>query len=521
MKKVNPMIKTGAKLLFFLAFLLFQVDLTAQSYWSKTKNHDPQHEQLKSLKQFKILQLDVNLFKDALESEKANTTKIIELPLGDEESLLFEISEYAVMEKALASRYPHLTTFLGHAIDNSDIQVRLDWNSSNLHAYINTPQKTILIDPLKGNEGFYVVYDEKNTEQHSHLSCGTLDGKIEPLNEKNVTRSGDELRIIRSAFATTGEFAQEEVARTDDPFEAVVIMTNRLNSIFERDLAVRFVLVENNDKIIFRNPNTDPYENVANQLLRTNVEVLNNNIGRQNYDLGHVFTARTEGGVQGVAFRGSICTSSAASGVSSYSGNDGNFLSTLAHEIGHQLGASHTWNSCREDAEDQRSSSSAVEPGSGSTIMSYAGLCGSNDVSSGFNFFHSFSINQINNRLRNASCYDREPTGNTLPEVSIPYPNDLTIPLNTPFELTAIGADADGDRLTYSWEQLDTGPATPVDEPEGSAPSFKALTPSSSPTRIFPSFFSQILNTVSRCLLTLTESHDTDHMTLNHMTLIT
>ncbi|MEL6944650.1 MAG: T9SS type A sorting domain-containing protein, partial [Bacteroidota bacterium] len=98
----------------------------------------------------------------------------------------------------------------------------------------------------------------------------------------------------------------------------------------------------------------------------------------------------------------------------------------------------------------------------------------------------------------NTSCYDREATGNTPPEVSIPYPNGMHIPLNTPFELTAIATDADGDRLTYSWEQLDTGPSTDPEEPEGNAPSFKALPPSSSPTRIFPNFFSQILGTASR-----------------------
>lgn len=492
------MIKTEAKLLLFLTFLLFQSNLVAQSYWSSTKDYDRKHNQLKSLKQFEILQLDVNLFKNKLETEKSNSKQIIALPITKEESLLFEISEYSMMEKALANRYPHLVTYLGHAIDDPDIQVRLNWNLDKLHGYINTPQRTILIDPLQENEGFYVVYDEKNTEQYGQLNCGTLDEKIEPLHEKSSNRSGDELRIIRSAFATTGEFARERVARTDDTFESVVIMTNRLNAIFERDLAIRFVLVDNNDKIIFEDESTDPYENVANQLLRTNIEVLNQNIGPQNYDLGHVFTSRVDGGVAGVAIRGSICTNSAASGVSSFSGNDANFLNTLAHEVGHQLGASHTWNKCGDDNSSQRTGSSAVEPGSGSTIMSYAGLCGSDDVSSGFNFFHGFSINQMNDRLDDASCYDQEPTGNTPPEVIIPYPNGRHIPINTPFELTAIATDADGDRLTYSWEQLDTGPSTDPDEPEGNSPSFKALPPSSSPTRIFPNFFSQILNTSSR-----------------------
>ncbi|MEM8526706.1 MAG: reprolysin-like metallopeptidase [Bacteroidota bacterium] len=492
------MINIGAKPLFFLTFLLFQSHLSAQQLWSKTKQYNSSHEQLKSLKQFEILQLDVNILKNKLATKSNYSKQIIELPIGGQVLMEFEIRAYGMMEAALADKYPHLSTYYGHAINDPSMQVRLNWNTNRLYAYINTSQKTILIDPLEGKENIYVVYDENNTEAFSKLSCGTLAGKVSAANEKNETRIGDELRIIRSAFATTGEFARERVARTDDTFEAVMIMTNRLNAIFERDLAIRFVLVENNDKIIFENATTDPYENVANSLLSKNIEVLNDSIGRANYDLGHIFTSRVEGGVAGVAIRGSICTSNAASGVSSFAGNDGNFLNTLAHEIGHQLGASHTWNKCGDDNSGQRSGRFAVEPGSGSTIMSYAGLCGSDNISSGFDFFHSVSINQINDRLNAASCYDREATGNTPPEVSIAHPNGLHIPINTPFELTAIATDADGDRLTYSWEQLDTGPSTAPEEPEGNAPSFKALPPSSSSDRIFPNFFSQILNTSSR-----------------------
>ncbi|MEM1324495.1 MAG: reprolysin-like metallopeptidase [Bacteroidota bacterium] len=486
-------------------FLLFPFSLVAQSFWQHNRPLTDLPKELSHLSEARLVQLDTAVWKTALSdiraAKKTSTKQILSFPDPFGALLAFEVAPTKVMDKQLASKYPHLKTFSGQLPQQSDTEIRFEWNTAGLHAYIHTTENEFLIRPLLEKPGWYIVYDTNQAESTSSLHCGVRHEKNESLDLfKSESSTGDELRIMRFAVATTGEFARRNVTGANTPLEAVVTMTNRLNMITERDLAISFVLVENNDLITFSDPATDPYEeNDAYELLDGNTAVLNDLIGVTNFDIGHVLTANITGGVAGVAILGSVCRASKARGVSAFFGNDGNFLSTFAHEVGHQLGASHTWNRCGEDSNDQRSRRSAVEPGSGSTIMSYAGSCGADNVTtSTSNFFHSFNVTQINNLLDDLTCYDIEESDNQPPTVSIPYSNGLYIPQNTPFEMTAIATDPNDDRLTYSWEQVDVGPATAFDEPRGTSPSFRAYPPRSSPTRIVPSFFSQILNTNSR-----------------------
>jgi len=269
------------------------------------------------------------------------------------------------------------------------------------------------------------------------------------------------LRTYRCAVATTGEYTQYHGGTVEAGLEAVVLKVNRLNQVFERDLAIHLELVENNDQIIFTDPETDNLSNGDTQALLGEINVIiNSNIGFQNYDVGHVLNVHNDFVGNGVALLSATCTSNKANGVSGITLPEGDpfVIDIFAHEVGHQFSATHTMNSCQNVT-----ASTAFEPGSGSTIMAYAGICGidNNITNSTDDHFHTRSLQQMINytHLGNGdNCPTKTPTTNQEPTVEISLDNGFWIPLNTPFELTATASDPYDTAITYCLEQYDLGP---------------------------------------------------------------
>ncbi|MCA9012738.1 MAG: hypothetical protein KDB01_23460, partial [Planctomycetaceae bacterium] len=304
---------------------------------------------------------------------------------------------------------------------------------------------------------------------------------------------GDQLQNYRLAIAATAEYTSFFGGQTQ-ALAAIQTFVNEVNAIFEPELSIHFDLVSSINTI-FTDTLTDGYTNGnTTQMLGANTGILNGILGSSAYDIGHVFgtTASGGSGLGGLGVVNSATNKGRGASVSSNPQGPG-WVNLVAHEFAHQFGADHTFNAdAFGSTVGQRSGTNAYEPASGSTLMSYAGIAddgfgNDNLQNSPDNYLHSASFEQVQTYIAGPGTPNSTtPTGNNIPTVS--GGSDYTIPAGTPFELTAIGSDADlGDTLTYTWEELDLGPAMSLPLTDnGSSPLFRSFGPSADPGRVFP-----------------------------------
>ncbi|MCW5775064.1 MAG: hypothetical protein KIS87_01285 [Phycisphaeraceae bacterium] len=405
----------------------------------------------------------------------------------------FACFESPIMEPELAERFPEIRTFAGQGIDDPAACVRLDLTPQGFHAQVLSPEGAWWVDPFsRGDAGFYTAYRKADLTPPEGWTCETVGGDAlgwaSPA-DYGGQRFGEQLRTYRLANAATGEYTQFHGGTVAEGLAAITTAVNRVNQVYEVEVAIRMILVANNHLIVYTNPATDPYSNnngVA--MLSQNQSTCDSVIGSANYDIGHVFS--TGGG--GVAYLACVCKSNEkARGVTGLPNPVGDpfYIDYVAHEVGHQFGANHCFNSGSGGCGGNRNGSTAYEPGSGSTIMSYAGLCAGDNIQ-GFAdpYFTSVSFDEIRNYTHNGSgngCAQKVNTGNLPPTVSAGPA--YAIPVKTPFTLTATGSDPDGDTVSYCWEQRDLGPTATLNTPDdGKFPLVRTRKPQSSPSRTFP-----------------------------------
>lgn len=440
-----------------------------------------------------------SLWRAPHETSQNEVEVVLDFPLADGSIDKFKIYSYHMMDEELRRKYPNIRTFKALSLRNSYRNIRIDYTIRGVRAVIRDPKMTTFIDHYqRGDLTTRIVYDAKNYKDDDDFTCNFNSEAHNVERDRDLNRGvllGDCIfREYRLALACTGEYATYHGGTVPSVLSAFVTSINRVNQVYEYDNAVRMNLIGNTDALIYLNASTDPYTNnnvVA--MLSENQTTCDNVIGSANYDIGHVFS--TGGG--GVAYLGAVCNNSIkAGGVTGLSNPVGDpfDIDYVSHEIGHQYGGNHTQNnSCNRNA------ATAMEAGSASTIMGYAGICSPNVQSNSDDYFHSITLEEMMDEMQSPghTC-EIDTMGalfNNTPPVVVPQGN-YTIPASTYFALELTASDADGDPLEYLWDQMDNQVAPmPPQSTSTVGPAFRSIKFTPSPIRYFPSIDNIISNT--------------------------
>lgn len=425
---------------------------------------------------------------------------VISLPLPNGKFSRFKFVESPIMEEGLRVKFPEIKTYLGQGIDKPSAITRFDFTPKGFHAMILDENGSIFIDPYSKNDTEnYISYNKSDLQRDEDFAClvsnskpnalekSRLDKKLNP--SENLVNNGGTLHTYRLAMAATGEYTAFHGGTVAGALSAITTTMNRVNAVYQRDLSVRMNLIATNNLIIYTNAATDPYANDSSDLAanQTNITAV---IGSANYDVGHL--VGTGGG--GVATLNSPCNAATkARGLTGSSSPVGDpfDIDYVAHEMGHQFGGNHTFNTTTGSCGGgNRAGTAAYEPGSGATIQAYAGICGTQDLQrNSDDYFHIRSLEEMTTFINTNTCDVESANGNTAPVVTAAPA--CTIPINTPFELTGSATDANNDVLTYTWEEYDLGAANnsiPNSDAGGAIPIFRSYKPTTSGrTRTFPS----------------------------------
>ncbi|MFP4844325.1 thrombospondin type 3 repeat-containing protein [Winogradskyella sp. PE311] len=498
------------KLHFVLSLLMFLTVFSTsaqQSYWQNTNEKSLDSNDSKTTlneKFYQTYQLDLDALKLQLADaplRSANpsiSTSKIYLPNVDGKLEQFMVVEAPVLSAELSELHPDIKTYIGYSTENAGTRARFSITPQGLQTLITYPDAPMNFTvPLsKTDNTSYIVYSrEVRANNLKEFECLTEDEFIPIDTNAFASRDANDqtLRTFRIAIATNGEYTNFWDDGDDsngdaqaDALAQVVSTLNRSNEVFEVDMAVTFTLVSGTE-IIYPDPASDPYGGNFNGELQGDLTA---NVGEANYDIGHLFAFGGNNGNAGCI--GCVCVDGQkGSGFSSHSflDNDGGpymadffDIDYVPHEIGHQMGGNHTWSFNSEGTGVN------AEPGSGTTIMGYAGITGGNDVQDHSDpYFHYYSILQILNNLDNRTCWVGTAITNSAPVADAG--SDQTIPFGTAFVLKGAATDADGgDVLTYTWEQIDDGVTTSgnfgPDKTTGAV--WRSRPPSTNPDRFMP-----------------------------------
>ena len=517
------------KIILPLIVCLISFNLPAQNFW-KTHGSQAKAFAAKSQKTLKPTftsnsknQMDVDFsgISQALLNIDSKTGFIdLDIPLPEGSFATYRFTESSIMQSGLATNYPNIKTFKAFDTSNANNNGRFDVNELGFHGMFKHEGELIYIDPeyigsttsyasyyVKDAKPIDTVYSDTILENDSNFSALL---KAQPSNKASSSGNEKEYRLLVSASGTyTAYFGGTKSAA----LSAITTMVNRVNEIYQKDLGITLTLTSETSDYIYLDSNTDPYpDDGSSGDLTANYNATASIAST--FDIGHLVTVSSGG----VAYFG-VCNDNykarALTGRANPTG-DAFYIDYVAHEMGHQFTANHTFNGTTSSCSGNRNSGTAYEPGSGSSIMAYAGICGSENLQSNSDpHFHAASINEISSYVNSgtgSTCGTTTASSNTPPVADAG--SDFSIPTNTPFILTGSATDTDsGDQLIYTWEQYDlgnssSGTSTMVDD--GTRPIFRSWEGTTSTTRYLPRLSDVITSTT-----VIGESYPTTARSLN------
>ncbi|WP_396157773.1 reprolysin-like metallopeptidase [Flavobacterium sp.] len=462
---------------------------------------------------FELYQLDLNSFKALLinaplRDSKGKSKLIIELPNSEGQLNHFRVVETPCMEEALAIKYPMIKSYAAQGIEDPTAVARFSVTQLGLHSMtLSGEKRTVFIEPYTEDRNTYIVYSKKSLVKNGNdftclteqgINLPSLDGEQNKNTNAILNVNDSKLRTYRLALSCTAEYGNifagngTDAERKANIQAQMAITMTRVNGVYERDLAITLIFIANNDQLIYYgNTASDPWNGEYNT--QTGITI-DETIGFDNYDIGHNFN--TDGGGNAGCI-GCVCGSNTdpdsgfhkGTGMTGLNNPTGDpfDIDYVAHEMGHQFGGFHT-----QSSSDCRSGSglTEVEPGSGSTIMGYAGICDTNVQNNSDDLFAYVNIRDISDNIKtgvSSSCPQITNFLNNPPIVNAG--SDYVIPKLTAFILTGTASDPDGDAITYNWEQNDPQDPNTTAAPSPTrtvGPMFRPLPSAVSSTRFMP-----------------------------------
>lgn len=484
--------------LFLFLSLFFQIDAQNDKLWKSLPNdlsvHVSKNTQRESFPEnFKLFQLNRTLFTQQLSTavNRFSGQKGIEITLPNTAGNLerFEVFEASNFSEELQTQFPFIRSYFGKGIDDKTAQTRISVDPNGIQVMtFRADKKTEFMESYSADGLIYAVYTSSRTKGKLPFTCSTEDHKLVlDLNRsaQQPQSNTGELLIFRLALSCNGEYTQYFGGTVAGALAAMNATMTRVNGVFEKDFSIHMDLIPNNTSVIYTNAANDPYTTMGswNGQLQT---TLTNVIGEANYDVGHMFGATGGGGNAGCI--GCVCVDGQkGSGITSPAdgvpAGDTFDIDYVAHELGHQFGANHTF------SHNVEGSGVNVEPGSGSTIMGYAGITTRDVQQNSDDYFVYASIKQVQDNMVGKTCPTRITLTNAAPTVNAGA--DYVIPKSTPFVLSGSAVDPNGDVLTYCWEQNDsattqTGANSAASATKTGGPNWRSYTPVSSPDRYCP-----------------------------------
>ena len=459
-------------------------------------------------KAFKLFNLNMESLRHELfsvvNSKSSKHSTIISLPNAAGDIEQFEVFEASNFEADLQAQFPDIRAYSGRGITDKYATLKLSISPQGIQTMIfRTEKDNEFIEPYSKDHSVYSVYSSHRDKGSLPWTCSTdekqMDSDLKQKFENTSSATGSstgQLKTMRLAQSCNGEYANyfgaTSAAQVGLVLAAINATLTRCNGVYEKDLALHLNLISNSTAVFYYNPSTDPYSTTLSQWNQQLQTTLTNVIGSANYDIGHMFGATGGGGNAGCI--GCVCVNPAgkrslAKGSGITSPADGipqgdNFdIDYVVHEVGHQLGANHTFSMSLEGTGQNK------EIGSGITIMGYAGITAQDVAPHSIDIFHETSIGQIQANLATKTCpVSVTMTANHAPVVAAV--SNYTIPISTPFALTGSATDIENDPLTYCWEQNDnsttSGTGSIASPTKTTGPNWLSFSPAVSGTRSFP-----------------------------------